>query len=413
MQSPPAIKKIRLTATAVVAVGVISLAIWSAVKLIDLAATARLDRELAELRAQGIPLQPAELAAGHPPPQENAAYWLSQAATDLDAISLAIINLPSDAILFGPIQKLTESDKQAMQAAFAARPNGVRLVEQAAATPDYVPVAPDIESDVHARAAMRVLHFRAMLQAAHGQYDDALRTALLMMALCRQFDSCRLAEVHDLSFVLRNVSCGTAAMVLQAGDVSPAMRDALEAELAGYDGVAALRASLRGLRVWGLSMFEREAQGRLPETPASWRLPGGYQNDVISFLDLIDEADTQADAPFWQETENAAPAVAGPGTTQLLSAVDSLASARATTEAHVRSLRVLNALQRHQRGTKTEVPKLAQLGLPTAATADPFFWEPLRFQKLSDGWLVYSVGENFIDDRGHISDGQDIGFGPP
>ena len=77
-----------------------------------------------------------------------------------------------------------------------------------------------------------------------------------------------------------------------------------------------------------------------------------------------------------------------------------------------RSLRVLNALQTRVSAGSDLVPKLTDLGLPEEATIDPFNGEPLHVRKLPEGWMVYSVGSNLVDDGGIVDGKTDIGAGP-
>ncbi len=75
-------------------------------------------------------------------------------------------------------------------------------------------------------------------------------------------------------------------------------------------------------------------------------------------------------------------------------------------------VRVLNAIQSRVLPASDRVPDLAELGLPVEATIDPFNGEPLHVKRLPEGWMVYSVGINLVDDGG-IPDGKsDVGVGP-
>ena len=77
-----------------------------------------------------------------------------------------------------------------------------------------------------------------------------------------------------------------------------------------------------------------------------------------------------------------------------------------------RSLRVLNAIQTRVPAGSDRVPELTELGLPVEATIDPFNGKPLHVKRLPEGWMVYSVGNNLVDDGG-IPDGKsDVGAGP-
>ena len=76
-----------------------------------------------------------------------------------------------------------------------------------------------------------------------------------------------------------------------------------------------------------------------------------------------------------------------------------------------RSLRVLNALQVRGLPSGGDIPKLTDLGLPEAATIDPFSGKPLLVKKLASGWMVYSVGGNLVDDGGVLDTRTDVGVG--
>ena len=63
--------------------------------------------------------------------------------------------------------------------------------------------------------------------------------------------------------------------------------------------------------------------------------------------------------------------------------------------AQLRAARAALALER-MRLTKGELPDPTKVALPT----DPFTGQPLRFKKQGDGYVIYSVGENGVDDGG-------------
>ena len=44
---------------------------------------------------------------------------------------------------------------------------------------------------------------------------------------------------------------------------------------------------------------------------------------------------------------------------------------------------------------------------------DPYSGNPLLLKLLPNGWTVYSVGKDGIDNGGQLKSLQDIGFGPP
>jgi hypothetical protein len=92
-----------------------------------------------------------------------------------------------------------------------------------------------------------------------------------------------------------------------------------------------------------------------------------------------------------------------------------LAAAREPAErvrAMSRSLRLLNALQARVPPGTDRVPDLAGLGLPAEATIDPYNGKPLSVKWLPEGWMVYSVGGDGVDDGGKLDGRTDIGAGP-
>ena len=81
--------------------------------------------------------------------------------------------------------------------------------------------------------------------------------------------------------------------------------------------------------------------------------------------------------------------------------------------AKCRALRILIALKRMQnpesllRRDGTLDP--AELGLSKEAVTDPHSGKPLVVRKKGDGWLIYSVGPDQIDDGGDLGTFDDPG----
>ena len=74
---------------------------------------------------------------------------------------------------------------------------------------------------------------------------------------------------------------------------------------------------------------------------------------------------------------------------------------------------MLNSILARQQAGQTDEPTLADLGLPTEVTTDPFNGRPLVLKKTADGWLIYSVGTNQKDDGGQVDDERiDVGLAP-
>jgi hypothetical protein len=92
---------------------------------------------------------------------------------------------------------------------------------------------------------------------------------------------------------------------------------------------------------------------------------------------------------------------------------------RASFEAHARSLvisralRIDNALVAFKEKNGREAKGLDELNLPKETTVDPYSGQPLKLKSTKDGWIIYSVMDNGIDDGGSFIALQDYGLAPP
>jgi hypothetical protein len=383
----------------------------------------RLERRLADLRQAGDPVQLADLAREPIPPEQDADVFLRRAADDLDAIQKELLaQYPKTG---QPPGALPPADQDKLEKLFAAYPRVMPLLEQAARCPDYdpqldgsLPPTRFLESWMgrtsRRRLLTRVMRARTALLLSRGRSDEALATQVLMLRLTRLWRGEPL-----LMGYLVTTACEQAAMdgvneVLQAGPVSPAARQALDAELALQDSMEGYKGALRSERAFSLSSV-REMPGA-----GSWLTRGFVNILMLRLIDLFDRYLENASRPYAvvvsEKGEAAAPS-GGPNPYGALVKLlePPLASTREVAErvrAMSRSLRVLNALQTRVPVGSDRVPKLTDLGLPGEATIDPFNGELLHVKKLPEGWLVYSVGSNLIDEGGQLDQKADLGAGP-
>jgi len=415
--SKKALKRIGIVGGAVIAILLIANAIWV------WRTGSRLEEKLAALRAEGEPLSLADLARKPIPPETNAAVFLRRARSDLEAINnneLFDVYSSDDYEEGRP----SESELKTIRSVLETYPKIIPLLQQAAACPDYDPqadytVAPQAFLAEHLdrisdpRFVARVLRARVLLLLSQGKREEALRTCITMFRLCRHFDHEPLMVGYLVSVACRHVAVEATNLVLRAGPLPKDSREALEAELALHDGAEAYKHALQTERAYGLDCL-RTMPGR-----GFWLVSRALWNDATCYyLDMIDRqlaavplpypdviATTPATTPhrfgFRVLTDLAEPAIA----------VGRAAMER--TRATIRCLRELNALQARPEQAGAEMPKLADLGLPAAATTDPFAGKPLHLKKLPVGWLVYSVGKDLKDDGGDFTEARDVGVGPP
>lgn len=404
---------------------------------------ARLERQLAEIRAAGDPLTLADLARPPIPPEKNAATYLRQADADVKAIEAKIFNkdyFDGWGKQWSSENRLPSEGVKAVKAAMDAHPQAIPLLKQAAACEDY-----DAELDYSAAPAQliaqllpvaqgfrcyaRVLEFRTHLLLAEGNYDEAAKNSLILFQISRLFNRNPMIVSYLVATTIRGIATNSLNRVLQIGPVSKDVRAALDAEIsiqermAGYDGYGWMITSERALALDLLQTFpdrnfwfvSRGVWNRRESAVLDWF--GGWLKiakdsspycQTEKAIHRLSEQVPTLDLPLL-------PAKIWGEPVDLLPATQAAHNAITRSRAMIRCLRVLNALQAHVPAGSNEIPKLTELGLPAETITDPFTGDPLHVKKTPQGWVVYSVGPNFQDDGGKVDDptNGDVGIGPP
>jgi hypothetical protein len=385
----------------------------------------RLARRLDALRKSGEPLRIADLAHAPIPPEKNAVVFLRRAASLLDAVEKELAASYPKAGYPAPTEPLPRADQEKLGKLFAAYPELMPLLEQAADSPDSdpqfdctlpadrFPEAYMQHSSRH-RALGRVLRARSAWLLSQGRSDEALATQVLTLRLARHWRQEPLIIGYLVTAACEQVAMEGVNQVLRAGPVAATARQTLDAELALHDTMEGYNRALQTERAFSLSSVR--------ELPGSrfWVTRGFYDDVTLRLLDCYDRYLEQGTKPFIEVSHDTSRRSAGGGGLNLYGALvtllePSLAAVREPAErvrAMSRSLRILNALQVRAPASNDGVPQLTELGLPSAATVDPFNGEPLRVQKLGHGWKVFSVGSNLLDDGGKLDGRTDIGVGP-
>jgi hypothetical protein len=398
-------------------------------------AEAQLDETLAALRNSGAPLTLDELARKPPPPEENAATYLRRAKESLNAIDKEISaayenesDADQEAIDLG---RPTAAYLKAVGSALDAYPKALELVQQAAACPAYdsqlnysADTADFIEELTKQiqlnRAAIRSLDYHGTLQIADGRYDAAVDTGITMLRLCRHFDADPTILGSLVALACRGMTLAMIDLALRSGEVSEATRDRLDQELQQADVVAVYRRGLESDRAFGLEALEEIEAGKYQHPDEKlkfmWQAPAAFKQDQSGYLDYMARSIALADRPFAEIKGNPelqqALAAAGQLADLIAPATVAAQAALGRAQAYLRSVRILNSIQRYEHKHPGKEPTVAELGLPEAITTDPFNGKPLHVEKKPAGWLIYSVDQNLKDDGGKTTPPIDCGFGP-
>jgi hypothetical protein len=152
----------------------------------------------------------------------------------------------------------------------------------------------------------------------------------------------------------------------------------------------------------------------LPHAVA-WQLKR-YQSGVLDamdeFLKLAERPWDEVRAKFGRADSPAPPSPHGKMADLLMPALHAVFHANARDLAVSRSLRIYNALQRFAHENGREAKGLEELRLPEAATIDPYSGQPLLLKRTAEGWVIYSVMDNGVDDGGDFMGRKDYGVAP-
>jgi hypothetical protein len=382
----------------------------------------QLERRLIALRQAGDPVQLADLAREPLATEKNADVFLSRAADNLDAIEKELHALyPKAGYPTGP---LTPAEHDRLAKLFAANPNVMPLLEQAADCPDSDPqlefhvsttafLDPYMKHATRHRLVSRVIKARSAWLLSNGRGDDALSAQLVMLRLTRHWRREPLIIASLVTSVCEVGAMDGINQVLQTGPVSPSARGALDRELALHDTMEGYNWALRSERAYSLSSA-REVPG------TSLWVTRGFGNELgLGLIAIFDHYLEKGAHPYAEVAADkrrfnpgSGPKLYGALVTLLEPALLAVREPAERTRAMSRCLRILNAVQVHVPKVSDRVPKLTELRLPAEATLDPYNGEPLRLKKRRDGWMVYAVGRDLADDGGALDTSADIGVGP-
>ncbi len=419
--SPPASTRVRrllvwcavgLTSLVLLALAGMAVFMWTT--------DAGLARRTAAIRQAGDPLTLADLARKPIPSEQNAAVPLRRAEKAIASIAGMTSRLPPASQK--PAPPISPEDQKTIKKALDAFPEAIALINEAATCADYEPplnyrVSPqEFMAQVTGRLPQYqviadVLQRRARLLSAEGNQDEAVRTGLLLLRLARHFDRAPLTISYVPSLAIRRVAVATISDALRAGPVSDDVRRALDAELAQQDPMHGYAWSLKSDRAFTLT-----ARGVLPNRNLrliqsglwNWET-SDYLDTLAVFLDLAEHSQS-----YFQGVQTLGQTLSDKQSDPLVQALGATYQRMIGAQAQMRALRVLNALQARETPEAQRVVDVTKLGLPPEAVVDPFNGELLHAKRLPDGWLVYSVGPNLVDDDGDIYRWPkgDVGLGP-
>jgi hypothetical protein len=392
----------------------------------------RLAAELAKVKAAGDPLTMADFKRGPIPDEQNAYFYLMQARGDLEALDKQIASLGYDAQ-----RKLSPEELAALAKLVERNPRMYELLNAAAACPGYDAhidwtqgIAVQLPHIMVFRSAARAFQLKALVQANQGEGDAALDQCVNSLRLTSHLQAEPILISHLVDIATQATAEQTGNHVLRMAETSPDARKKLDALLASLDNRKAALAAFKGERAMGVTTFAQlrsegadSVEGAGP-SPLGWMsvtwIGAAYLNDdeakylhlMARQIEALELPEKEREAVFAELDQELGAAGMRHMTSRLLMPAFEKAHAATTrAEALNRCLRVLLALQ-----GKDETATLTSLNLPADVTTDPFSGKPLIVKRVGDQWLIYSVGDNGVDDGGNFDSSKgaalDVGFGP-
>jgi hypothetical protein len=302
------------------------------------------------------------------------------------------------------------------------------------------------------RNLVALLIHESMRRNQRGDSKGALTACRAALNVARSIGAEPFYVPHLVRIACTILVCQAIERTMGQGEPSPEDLSALQTLLETEDAFPALLIATRGERAAVHKVFEGIERGELTATELESLSSGGRHSqshrlkdtlislwrmdtreDHALFLSFMTQYVKAAHLPMHeqaaaekkieQEVRTQVAVNTLPGTTAmitrlLLPAMSKMGEAFRREHAYLRCMIVALAAERYRQEKKTWPDNIDQLcpQFLTAVPLDPFDGKPLRYRRVQDGVIIYSVGEDVTDnggnfDRDHpISPGVDFGF---
>ena len=382
----------------------------------------RVQAELAAVRAAGYPTTPQELAAWRPAPEGENAAGVYVKAFDLyrdPDVSLSR-NLPVENVVDLPAlgEPLPAAVTTAIASYVADNAEALKLLHQAAVMKScrfsLVPNAwPGLGNLARMRGGARRLAVETFMHAQDGNGERAASAVCATLAAGRHLCQEPRLIAHLVRLATDAIALGALERTLSMIPLSEKQLDRLDAALQESSGPEALPRALSAELCAIADGPGLAAETALQKTVLVFgRVTGLHHMGRAAALKLMREAVARSEAAPAERVRAVRSVKPGYESTRLCwrtsQAVVHLDTVRLSVEkdacdiARLRAARTALAVERHRRTRGLLPEKLADL-VPEfidAIPIDPFNGEPLRYKKLAEGYVVYSVGVDGEDDGG-------------
>jgi hypothetical protein len=388
----------------------------------------KLQSQIAAIRAAGDPMSIGDLAPAPTPDERNAAFHLGQISRRLEVFADQYAAF-HDSELGKAFESANErGGPPAAEPAEAVRKlvNDFAEIDEAltraAACDEYASQADfsvahpafiqSLLDSQRARGAARFLKLRMEVFVADGKAEEAVTRGIQMLRLARLCEREPGLVRFLVSVAVRRLAAEELYDALAAGKVSSQLHELLDKELSLHDDAQRLLRALKTERAINISGFDASPG---PANPIVMSVAGwSFKSMHSGVLDSYDEHLARAALlPYELESNTNIAANSGVLARLLAPAIESARVSFHRDLVTLRTLRIVNALRQFAARNGREATGVNELPLTKNATADPFTGEPLKLKRTEKGWIVYSVMENGVDDKGNFTGYKDFGLAPP
>jgi len=388
----------------------------------------KLQMRIDAIRAAGYPVTCVELDQWYkiPPDADNATYKIIDAFShynkwDKDK-SLPVIGKEE---LPHRTEPMPEEMKALIAEYIADNNEALELLHDAAAIEHSrypIDLSAGFETNVpnlsELRGAVFLLKLEAILHAENGESDLAMRSAKSCFGISNSLAKEPITVSQRVRSACQNVAATTIEYCVNRIEFTDEQLTGLIGYIQNSEHNTDMSRAFVGERCFGISFFiapesvDPGLMGGVPFRPllGLYKAVGMADSDAIIYLDLMEEYMKIYQLPIHQR-QDAAKAVEArfQSTSQahillrvIMPALSRIAVIDTRNIAQLLTARIGLSIERYRLAAGKIPDKLEDL-VPDyldAVPKDPFDGNDLRYKKLDAGFVVYSIGEDLIDDGG-------------
>ncbi len=249
------------------------------------------------------------------------------------------------------------------------------------------------------RDATRIIAAQALILAKDGHLEEALDWCQVALRMSEHVASAPTLIAQLVAIAMQQITWQAVKQIVSAPEISAATAARLETYLSQIDLYETFTTGMVGERALGLQEF-----ARIPKTP-------NFKLDQLTYLRYMGNQIELAGLPYYaSQPEYEAleadmkklPLYQAPLTKILCPVFSRVAQKRGQAVANIGLCRVVLALKgyKYERGAYPDTLKQLQETLDWELPEDPFSGQDFVYRRQSEGFILYSIGQDLEDDGG-------------